>query len=190
MQTRHPNRVNAFALGNAGAIGEILSSLIGEPAPGDANGVFRKRAAALVGALTPVLVWMRDHKGVLLNIDTVRLSFELRSIWKVATKRVFEVRNPITGEITDIPVPEMPEDLIYPLQAYLKRTAVLRHEPRLEPAEGEEPSKQHGFAQSTSRTPSRRSVLARISNEDMGHEDMSDGIKDGPSPMTGATGRR
>jgi len=135
MQTRHTNRVNAFVVGNAGAIGEILSSLIGEPAPGDANGVFRERAAALVGALTPVLVWMRDHKGVLLNIDTVRLSFALRSIWKVATKRVFEVRNPITDEMTDIPVPEMPEDLIYPLQAYLKRTAVLRHEPRLEPAE-------------------------------------------------------
>ena len=79
MQTRHTNRFNAFVLGNAGAIGEILSSLLGEPAPGDANGVFRERAAAPVGALTPVLVWMRDHEGVLLNIDTVRLSFELRS---------------------------------------------------------------------------------------------------------------
>jgi intracellular multiplication protein IcmO len=98
MQTRHANRFNAFVRGNARAIGEILSSPLGEAAPGDANGVFRERAAALVGALTPVLVWMRDHKGVPLNIDTVRRSFELRSIWKVATKRVFEVRNPITGE--------------------------------------------------------------------------------------------
>jgi intracellular multiplication protein IcmO len=113
------NRFNPFAVGNADAIGEMLSSLLGEPAPGDANGVFRERAVALVGTLTPVLVWMRDHKGVPLNIETIRLSFELRSIWKVATKRMFEVRNPITGETTDIPVPEMPEDLIYPLQAYL-----------------------------------------------------------------------
>ena len=62
---------------------------------------------------------MRDHEDVLLNIETIRLSFELRSIWKVATKRVFEVRNPITDETTDIPVPEMPEDLIYPLKTYL-----------------------------------------------------------------------
>ena len=83
MKTIHANRFNAFVLGNAGAIGEILSSLLGEPTPGDANGVFRERAAALVGALTPVLVWMREHKGAPLNIDTVRLSFELRSFWKL-----------------------------------------------------------------------------------------------------------
>src|SRR6202042_2261525 len=102
---------------------------------GDANGVFRERAVALVGTLTPVLVWMRDHKSVPLNIETIRLSFELRSIWKVATKRLFEVRNPVSGETTDIPVPEMPEDLIYPLQAYLKRTAGVRHEAGLGPAE-------------------------------------------------------
>ena len=135
MQTRHTNRVNAFALGNAGAIGEILSSLLGEPAPGDANGVFRERAAAPVGALTPVLVWMRDHEGVLFNIDTVRLSFELRSTWKVATKRVFEVRNPITDEMADIPVPEMPEGSDLSAAGVSRRTAFLRHEPRLEPAE-------------------------------------------------------
>ena len=48
--------------------------------------------------MRPGLVWMRLHEGVPLNIETIRLSFELRSIWKVATKRVFEVRNPITGE--------------------------------------------------------------------------------------------
>jgi intracellular multiplication protein IcmO len=147
MQTRHTNRVNAFALGNAGAIGEILSSLLGEPTPGDANGVFRERAAAPVGALTPVLVWMRDHKGVLLNMDTVRLSFELHSTWKVATKRVFEVRNPITDEMANIPVPEMPEDLIYPLQAYLGELPSYDMSLDWNRQKSEEPSKQHGFAQ-------------------------------------------
>jgi intracellular multiplication protein IcmO len=62
---------------------------------------------------------MRDHRGVPLNIETIRLAFELRCIWKVAMKWVFEVRNPATGETTDIPVGEMPEDTIYPLKAYL-----------------------------------------------------------------------
>jgi len=141
------NRFNPFAVGNADAIGEMLSSLLGEPAPGDANGVFRERAVALVGTLTPVLVWMRDHKGVPLNIETIRLSFELRSIWKVATKRVFEVRNPITGETTDIPVPEMPEDLIYPLQAYLGELPSYDMSLDWNRQKSEEPSKQHGFAQ-------------------------------------------
>ncbi len=125
----------------------MLSSLLGEPAPGDANGVFRERAVALVGTLTPVLVWMRDHKNVPLNIETIRLSFELRSIWKVATKRVFEVRNPMTGETTDIPVPEMPEDLIYPLQAYLGELPSYDMSLDWNRQKTEEPSKQHGFAQ-------------------------------------------
>ncbi|RBP13110.1 intracellular multiplication protein IcmO [Roseiarcus fermentans] len=141
------NRFNPFAVGNADAIGEMLSSLLGEPAPGDANGVFRERAVALVGTLTPVLVWMRDHKNVPLNIETIRLSFELRSIWKVATKRVFEVRNPMTGETTDIPVPEMPEDLIYPLQAYLGELPSYDMSLDWNRQKTEEPSKQHGFAQ-------------------------------------------
>ena len=101
------------------AIGEVLLSPLGDPASGDADGVACDRAAVLVGALTPVLVWMRDHKGVPLNIDTVRLSFELRSIWKVVTQRVFEVSDPISGETTAIPVPEMPEDVVDPLQVYL-----------------------------------------------------------------------
>ena len=156
---KESNRFNPFAVGNADAIGEMLASQLGEPAPGDANGVFRERAVALVGTLTPVLVWMRDHKGVPLNIETIRLSFELRSIWKVATKRLFEVRNPITGETTDIPVPEMPEDLIYPLQAYLGELPVLRHDastgtgrrPRSRRSSTASPS-------STSRTPSRCSA--------------------------------
>jgi intracellular multiplication protein IcmO len=94
------NRLNAFVLGDAG-------------------GVVYDRAAALVGALTPVLVWVRDYKGVPLNIGTVRLSFELRSIWKVVTQRMFEVRDPVSGETTEIPVPETPEDVVYLLQAYL-----------------------------------------------------------------------
>jgi intracellular multiplication protein IcmO len=144
---KESNRFNPFAVGNADAIGEMLSSLLGEPAPGDANGVFRERAAALVGTLTPVLVWMRDHKNVPLNIETVRRLFELRIIWKVATKRVFEVRNPVTGETTDIPVPEMPEDLIYPLQAYLGELPSFDMSLDWNRQKTEEPSKQHGFAQ-------------------------------------------
>jgi intracellular multiplication protein IcmO len=147
MKTIHANRFNAFVVGNADALGEVLSSLLGEPAPGDANGVFRARAVTLAGALTPVLVWMREHKGAPLNIDTVRLSFELRSFWKVATKRVFEVRDPITRETTDIPVPEMPEDLAYPLNAYLGELPSFDMSLDWNRQKTKEALKQHGFAQ-------------------------------------------
>ena len=140
----HANRLNPFVAGDADAIGEVLSGPLGEPALDDAN-VFRERAAALVGALAPVLVWVRDHKGVPLN--TIRLSFELRSIWKVATRRVFEVRNPITGETTDIPVPDMPEDLISPLQAYLGELPGYDMSLDWSQLKTKEALRQHNFAQ-------------------------------------------
>ena len=147
MKTRHANRLNAFVVGDADAIGEVLLSSLGNPASGDADGVICDRAAALVGALTPVLVWVRDYRGVPLNIDTVRFSFELRSIWKVVTQRMFEVRDPISGETTDIPVPEMPEDVVYPLQAYLGELPSYDMSLDLNRQKTEEPSKQHGLAQ-------------------------------------------
>src|SRR5580658_4765743 len=113
------NTFNPFAIGNADAIGEMLSSQLGESAPGDSNQVFRDRAVALVGTLAPVLVWMRDHKGIPINIEKIRFSLELRSIWMLATLRTFIVRDAATGRFEEIPVPDMPEDMVYPLQAYL-----------------------------------------------------------------------
>jgi intracellular multiplication protein IcmO len=82
-----------------------------------------------------------------LNVETIRLAFELRCIWKVAMKRVFEVRNPATGETTDIPVREMPEDIIYPLKAYLGELPSYDLTLDWNKQKTEEPSKQHGFAQ-------------------------------------------
>ena len=83
-------------MGNADAIAEMLTSQLGEVASGDTNQVFRDRAVALVGTMAPVLVWMRDNKGVALNIDTIRISFELRGIWKIAMKK--HVRVPRSGD--------------------------------------------------------------------------------------------
>src|SRR5208283_903094 len=91
---KQSNTFNPFAVGNADAIGEMLSSQLGETIAGDSNQVFRDRAVALVGTMAPVLVWMRDHKGVALNIDTIRVSFELRCIWKMAVRKRFEIRDP------------------------------------------------------------------------------------------------
>ena len=61
---KQTNSFNPFATGNADALHELLVSQLGEAPPNDINGVFRDRAVALIGTLAPVLVWMRDHKGV------------------------------------------------------------------------------------------------------------------------------
>ena len=63
---------NPFLTGNADAIRELLASQLGEQSPSDANGVFRERAVALIGTISPVLVWLRDHKGIPLNIEVIR----------------------------------------------------------------------------------------------------------------------
>jgi intracellular multiplication protein IcmO len=143
---KESNTFNPFAVGNADAIGEMLSSQLGETVSGDSNQVFRDRAVALVGTMAPVLVWMRDNKGVSLNIETIRFSFELRCIWKIAVKKLFEVRDPATGHTQDIDVSNIPEDVIYPLRAYLGELPAYDMALDWNKQKTEEPSKQHGFA--------------------------------------------
>ena len=143
---KQSNTFNPFAVGNADAIGEMLSSQLGETVAGDSNQVFRDRAVALVGTMAPVLVWMRDHKGIALNIDTIRLSFELRCIWKVVVKKAFELRDPVSGETRDVDVSDIPEDVIYPLRAYLGELPAYDMSLDWNKQKTEEPSKQHGFA--------------------------------------------
>ena len=138
---------NAFATGNADAVREMLASQLGDQASNDSNGVFRERAVALIGTIVPALVWMRDHKGVSLNIDVIRSSIELRWIWKLAMTRVCIVRNPETGKETDIPVgDEMPEEILWPLKAYLGELPGYDPTVPLDKQKGDEPAKQHGFA--------------------------------------------
>jgi len=143
---KESNSFNPFAVGNADAIAEMLTSQLGEEASGDANQVFRDRAVALVGTMAPVLVWMRDNKGVALNIDTIRSSFELRCIWKIAMQKKFEVRDPATGKVSDIDVPSIDEDIIYPLKAYLGELPAYDMTLDWNQQKTEEPSRQHGYA--------------------------------------------
>ena len=139
---------NPFATGNADAIRELLASQLGDAAQNDANGVFRERAVALIGTIAPVLVWLRDHKGVPLNIDVIRFSIELRWIWKLAMQKIYVLRDADTGKETEIDVDgEIPEEIIWPLQAYLGELPGYDPAMPLDKQKGDEPSKQHGFAQ-------------------------------------------
>ena len=91
---------NPFSIGNADAIRELLASQLATRQQNDANGVFRDRAVALIGTIAPVLVWLRDHKGIPLNIEVIRFSIELRWIWKLAMEKIVLLRDPETGDVT------------------------------------------------------------------------------------------
>ena len=139
---------NALATGNADAIRELLASQLGEKAENDANGVFRDRAVALIGTIAPVLVWLRDHKGITLNIEVVRFAIELRWIWKLAMQKVVVLRDAHTGVETELHVSaDIPEDIVWPLKAYLGELPGYDPSVPLDKQKGDEPSKQHGFAQ-------------------------------------------
>lgn len=144
---RDSHTFNPFASGNADAVREMLVSLLGEQGPNDGNGVFRDRAVALVGTVAPVLVWLRDHRGVPLNIDTIRVALELRWIWRMAMERRAGVRDAATGATREVACPDMPDEIVWPLRAYLGELPGYDPNLPLHMQKGEEPSKQHGYAQ-------------------------------------------
>ena len=139
---------NAFATGNADAIRELLASQLGEQQQNDPNGVFRERAVALIGTITPVLVWLRDHKGIAVNIEVIRSSIELQWIWKLAMEKIVRLRDPDTGVVSELDVSrDIPEDITWPLRSYLGELPGYDPSVPLDKQKGDEPSKQHGYAQ-------------------------------------------
>ncbi|ARW18386.1 type IV secretory system conjugative DNA transfer family protein [Komagataeibacter europaeus] len=143
---RQSNTFNPFATGNADAIREMLVSQLGEPSSNDANGVFRDRAVGLAGTIAPVLTWMRDTHGVPINIETMRYAMELRWIGTLARHRVFLIRNPGSDHPIEISVPEIPDDILYPAQAYLGELPGYDSSLAWNEQKENKPSEQHGYA--------------------------------------------
>ena len=146
--SKHSATFNPFAWGNADVIRELLVSQIeSNPTGGDKGGnhIFMQRATALLGALTPTLVWMRDFKGVPIDIESIRFATELESIVSMVKDRVFLRRNTMGGDPICIPVPEISEDLIYPLRAYLGETGKYDVTQPVNKQKSDEPARQHSF---------------------------------------------
>lgn len=100
------------------------------------HGPWRTLAARLIRALSPVLVWMRDHTGLPLDNAAVRFAMELSSIAALATRRR------IGGEVMEVDARAMPEGIVWPLNLYL---AALPGYDGTQPAErqGIEPRRHH-----------------------------------------------
>ena len=171
------NTFNAFATGNADAIRELLVSQLGEQAQNDSNGVFRDRAVALIGTIAPVLVWLRDHKGVSLNIEVIRSSILLPWIWKLAMEKIVLLRDPETGIVTPLDLKDqIPEDIVWPLKAYLGELPGYDPTIPLDKQKGEKPFEQHGYAQMyfTATFAQLTGSLGHIFNVESGDIDMRD----------------
>ena len=143
---KESNTCNPFATGNADAIRELLVSQLGEQQSSDQNGVFRGRAVALVGTIAPVLAWMRDTYGVPIDIESIRFSMELRWIGVLAVHKIFLVRNRAGGNPIEHRVPDIPDEILYPLQAYLGEIPGYDISVEWNQQRDTKPSEQHGFA--------------------------------------------
>ncbi|MDE1905049.1 MAG: type IV secretion system DNA-binding domain-containing protein [Rhodospirillales bacterium] len=139
---------NPFAIGNADALRELLASQLGENASNDANGVFKERAVALMGTIAPVLVWLRDVRGVPLNIEVIRFSIELKWLWKISMEKIALLRDRETGVVRELDVSaDIPEEIIWPLKSYFGELPGFDSSLPLDKQKSDEPSKQHGYAQ-------------------------------------------
>jgi intracellular multiplication protein IcmO len=143
--SKESNSFNPFAAGNADQIREMMVSQLGEQSAHDSNGVFRGRAVALIGSVVPALVWLRDHVGISIDIETIRDALELRWIWKLAVKKQFERRDRATGKVEDVTV-DIPEHVIYPLQAYLGEIPGYDSALAFDQQKSHQPREQHGYA--------------------------------------------
>ena len=143
---KESNRFNPFAAGNADAIRELLVSQLGEQQASDQNGLFRGRAVALIGSLAPALAWMRDTHGIPIDIEAIRFSMELRWIGVLAVHKIFLVRNRAGGNPIEHPVPDIPDEILYPLQAYLGEIPGYDISVEWNEQRDTKPSEQHGFA--------------------------------------------
>ena len=112
-----PNPFNC----DAATLRSLLVSLLDEEEPPAAvNAVFRSRAVALIGAVAPVLVWVREHKGVRIDLQQSHFAMQMPNLRALATRRVFHLRAPVSHAVSMVPVPDMPDVLIGPLHAYLQ----------------------------------------------------------------------
>ena len=139
---------NPFAWGNADVIRELLVSQVEANPNGGSGGnnhVFMQRAVALLGALTPALVWMRDTHGVMIDIESIRFATDLQSIASLALHRLFRRRDVTTGKVTEILVDDIPEALLYPLDAYLGETGGYDKALAYNKQKSNQPAEQHSF---------------------------------------------
>lgn len=79
------NTLNPFISGSAGGLTELLVGLMDE-AGGD-NAMWKGRAISLVSGIMFALVWLRDHDGLLLDVDQIRKYLILEEIQNLAKRR-------------------------------------------------------------------------------------------------------
>ena len=96
-------------------IREILVGQLTEPGQQANGGLFFGRAVGFLGAIAPVLTWMRDEKGIQLDLEKIRDATELSNVVLLATKKQIKFTDSATGTSELLEFPDMPAALVQTL---------------------------------------------------------------------------
>ena len=99
---KQSNTLNPLTSGTSSGLTQLIVSLMGGGGGGGDGDMWKGRAVAMIGAIMRALVWQRDHKGLLLDIEKVRDNMLLENIQKLATDN------------------ELPTEIVSSLNAYLQ----------------------------------------------------------------------
>ena len=136
---------NPFGPASADTIREILVGQLTEPGQQGNGGVFFGRAVGFLGAIAPVLTWMRDEKGVQLDLEKIRDATELSNVVLLATKKQIKFTDSATGTSELLEFPDMPAALVQTLRSYLGQTGGFDLDVSLKDQRSQQPSEQHSY---------------------------------------------
>ena len=114
-----PHHHDVFGAGSSEAVRDWLLAQIYDPTGPQVADFFRVRAAALVSSAAPVLVWLRENIGLVLDQETTRHTLSLSCLCMLARRRGFIGLPTPCGESMCQDVSAMPDDLLLPVHRYL-----------------------------------------------------------------------
>ncbi|MFT8815212.1 type IV secretion system DNA-binding domain-containing protein [Acetobacter fabarum] len=146
---------NPFSSVNPEGMAELLRTLfLPDKTQGGGNSeYFASRASSLIGAMSNVFVWMRDHEGIPITASTMRANFSdiqalidlTRSQDDTNASRRFRYYSARTQKVERIPLPDdFPEEMLHDIRFYVQETG--GYSQKAGDADGQEKVRQqHGF---------------------------------------------
>jgi intracellular multiplication protein IcmO len=146
---------NPFSSVNPEGMAELLRTLFlpDKNQSGGNSEYFASRASSLIGAMSNVFVWMRDHEGIPITASTMRANFSdiqalidlTRSQDDTNASRRFRYFSARTQKVERIPLPDdFPEEMLHDIRFYVQETG--GYSQKAGDADGQEKVRQqHGF---------------------------------------------
>jgi len=106
---------------------------------------FFSRALAFLGAIAPVLTWMRDEKGIPLDFEKICDATELSNVVLLATKKQLKFTDSATGTSETLEFPDMPAALVQTLRSYLGQIGGFDFDVPLKDQRNQQVTEQHSY---------------------------------------------